>query len=136
MGGEVYEFSEGIDTVFTIKHTLSQIYRKTIPISMLIDSQKFLDVITKASHIAEKLSVIDIAASREACNRHEILNVGLVLSEHNPADGLTKTKHCDALWYFISDGFDRHPVATMGFSEQPREVSCVSDYSKRGNVSK
>ena len=72
MGGEVYALAEGFDTLLTSKNTLSQIYAKTIQITMLTESKPMFDVITKALHTAEKRLMIDIAASRKAYNCHEI----------------------------------------------------------------
>ncbi|CDF40899.1 unnamed protein product [Chondrus crispus] len=110
MAGEIYAFAEGFDDVFAIRHTLEKLYKRKIPITMLTDSKQMFDVITKASHTAEKRLMIDIAASREAYNKHEISNVGLVLSEHNIADGLTKVNRCKALEEVVKTGFDKNPV--------------------------
>ena len=110
MAGEVYAFAEGFDTVFAIKHALEKLYRQKIPITMLTDSKQMFDVITKASFTSEKRLLIDISAAREAYNRHEISNVGLVLSEHNIADGLTKPKPCSSLMQVMTSGYDKNPV--------------------------
>ena len=85
MGGEIYAFAEGFDSVYAIKHTLEKVYRQVLPINMLKDSKQMFDVITKASHIAEKRLMIDVAAAREAYNRHDISNIGLAVSRNNIA---------------------------------------------------
>lgn len=110
MAGETYAFAEGFDCVFALKHQLEKIHRQRIPVTMLTDSKQIFDVITKASLTAEKRLMIDIAAAREAYNRHEISNVGLVLSEHNLADSLTKPGIYAALETVVKTGYDRNPV--------------------------
>ena len=40
---------------------------------------------------------MEIMAAREAYNRYEISNVGLVPWDSNPADGLTKSRICAQL---------------------------------------
>eukprot|EP00170_Pyropia_yezoensis_P005437 contig_22078_g5451 len=77
---------------------------------MLTDSKQLFDVITRASHPTEKRLMIDVAAAREAYNNQEISNVGLLKSEHNAADGLTKPHHCTALERIMSTGEDNNPV--------------------------
>ena len=54
--------------------------------------------------------MIYIAAARESYNREEISNVGLVMSEHNIADGLTREYPNEALKDHLRTGFDRSPV--------------------------
>ena len=41
--------------------------------------------------------MIDIQSVRQAFDSNEISNVGLVATEHNPADAMTKSKNCPAL---------------------------------------
>ena len=117
MAGEIYAFAEGFDCAYAIKHTLERIYGQRIPITMLTDSKQMFDVITKASQTTEKRLLIDIAAAREAYNRHEISNVGLVLSGDNVADGLTKVGTFVSLNKVMETGFDRSPVQQWIFRE-------------------
>ena len=65
MGEEIYEFVEGFESVYAIKHTLENVYRKVLPINMLTDSKQMFDVITKASHTPEKRLMIDVATAPE-----------------------------------------------------------------------
>lgn len=97
MAGEIYAFADAFDEAFIIKYDLERIHRQYLPLVMLTDSKQMFDVITRASHTTEKRLMIDVAAAREACNRGEISNVGLVQSEHNAADGLTKPGLCAAV---------------------------------------
>lgn len=110
MAGEVYAFADAFDAAYIIKHDLERIYRQRLPLVMLTDSKQMFDVITRASHTTEKRLMIDVAAAREAYNRHEISNVGLVRSEHNVPDGLTKPGPCAALDAVLRIGKDVNPV--------------------------
>ena len=48
--------------------------------------------------------MIDLSAVRDAYNEHEISNIGFLKSQNNPADGLTKTKHGNALDHLLKTG--------------------------------
>lgn len=110
LGGEVYAFADGFDRAFMIRHDLQMIYNMEIPLHILTDSLQMVDVITKASSKTERRLMIDIAAAREAYNREEISNVGLVSSDDNIADALTKENSNDALDKLIRTGLDKTPV--------------------------
>ena len=97
LGGEVYAFAEAFDRAYMLRHDLQRILNQPIPLWMLTDSKQMFDVITKASQTTERRLMIDIVATREAYNNYEISNVGLIATEYNPADGLTKIAHCPAL---------------------------------------
>ena len=125
MGGEIYAFAEGFDSVYAIKHTLEKVYRQVLPITVPTDSKQMFDVITKASHTSEKRLMIDVAAAREAYNRHDISNVGLVVSEHNIADGLTKLGNCKAPNRVMQTGYDKNPVQQWIFPSKEHKV-CTS----------
>jgi len=77
---------------------------------MLTDSKQTSSVITRATHTTEKRLNIDVAAAREAHNRHTISNVGLVTSEHNMADRLTKPGLCPALDSMMRTRAEESPV--------------------------
>ena len=81
-----------------------------IPLDMRTDSLQMFDVVKKASSTTERRFMIDIAAARESYNREEISNVGLIMSEHNVADGLTKENPNEALKDLLPTGFDRNSV--------------------------
>ena len=90
MSRRVYTFAKGFDRAYAIKRTLEKVYPQNLRVTMLKDSKRMFDVITKASHSSGTRLMIDVAAAREAYNRNDISNVALVLSEHNIADVLTK----------------------------------------------
>ena len=69
------------------------------------------DVITRTEHTAEKRLMVEIMAAREAYNRYEISNVGLVPGNSNPAAGLTKPKICVQLNEYLHRGVDSTKVS-------------------------
>ncbi|OSX76619.1 hypothetical protein BU14_0183s0011 [Porphyra umbilicalis] len=110
MAGEVYAFSAAFDEAFVIRYDLERLYRRRIPLNMFTDSKQLFDVVTKASHPTEKRLLVDIAAARQAYNRQDLSNVGLVASENNIADALRKARGCGALDALLRTGVDRTPV--------------------------
>lgn len=111
MAGETYAFTAAFDFAYILKHDLERIFMQPIALKMFTDSKQLFDVITRASHTAEKRLMIDVAAAREAYNNFEISNVGLVAGIDNPADGLTKPKLCKPLYELLRTGIDATPVA-------------------------
>lgn len=77
---------------------------------MLKDSQLLFDVVTSASHPTEKRQLIDMAAAREACNRRDLSNMGLVAGHNNMADGLTKPRSCPDLYSLLWTEVDASSV--------------------------
>ncbi|GAB0497662.1 hypothetical protein MMPV_010067 [Pyropia vietnamensis] len=76
--------------------------------------------------------MIDVAAAREAYNRNEISNVGLVKSANNPADGLTKPGFCQSLDDVLRTSVDRHPVEQWIVRVPQEAVTQRSDKEKVG----
>ena len=83
-----------------IEHALQQ----SVPMHLMTDSKSLFDIISKGSRTSEKQIMLDIHATRQACQRHEISNIGFVRSEHSIADGLTKEKKQGALLRMMLDG--------------------------------
>lgn len=110
MAGEVFAFTACLDEAFVLRYDLEQLYNCRIPLNVFTDSRQLFDVITRASHPTEKRLMIDVAAAREAYNRGDLSNVGLVAGKCNMADGFTKLKPNDALERFLDTGTDNTPV--------------------------
>ena len=92
----MYAFAAGFDRAYILRHDLQMIFKKRIPLHMFMDSLQIFDVIMKGSSTTERQLMIDIAYARQFYNRDEISHVGLVSSENNLADGLTKEYPNDA----------------------------------------
>eukprot|EP00171_Calliarthron_tuberculosum_P006482 IDg6482t1 len=57
---------------------------------MSTDSKILFELVKKVYYTAEKRLLIDVAVIREAFRELETDSIGQVLSEHNPADSITK----------------------------------------------
>jgi len=77
MAGEVYAIADACDTAYILKHDLERVYDQPLPLVMLTDSTQMFDVITRATHTTENRLMIDVAATRDAYNKHDISNNGL-----------------------------------------------------------
>jgi hypothetical protein len=63
--------------------------------------------------------MVDIAAAREAYNERTMTNIGLIRSEYNPADGLTKTAPNDALLNLLKSNKIDHPIEQFVVEKVP-----------------
>jgi len=97
-----------------------------------MDSMQLFEVITRGSHPTEKRLIIDIAAAREAYDRRELSNVGLVASANNPADGLTKVEARPALDALLLTGSNHASVEQ--WVVRPGPARPVSDHGGPGSV--
>lgn len=92
-----------------MKHDREIILNNKISLNILPDLKQVFDFITKASHTTEKCLMIDISATRQAYERGEISNVGLVLSDNN-LGGVTELIMCKALKSLLLSGVDKMQV--------------------------
>jgi hypothetical protein len=63
-----------------------------IPLLLLTDSESLYSTLTRGKYTKERRLLLDIAAVWQAYKMHELLNIGVIDSAHNLADGLTKLK--------------------------------------------
>jgi hypothetical protein len=68
-----------------------------LPIIMMTDSRALFYVITRSRYTTERRLIVDITTAREAHKERPMSNIGLIRSEFNPADGLTKVSPNDIL---------------------------------------
>ena len=90
-----------------LRHDLEHMYFQTFPLRLRTDSKQMFDVVSKTSSPSERRLMIDIAAACEPYNLNDIINVGLLRSEHNAADRLNKPKFCRALDKIVRTGVDK-----------------------------
>jgi hypothetical protein len=83
---------------------MQELLGRSVPLTILTDSKTLFDVITKASYTREKRILIDLASVREEYRRFDIDDIGLISSEENLADGLTKETNMDKLREAVSTG--------------------------------
>lgn len=111
MAGEIYALSAALDEAFVLRYDLEELYRQHIPLTLYTDSKQSFDVVTRSTHPTEKRLLIDIAGLRESYDRREISGLGLVTTENNMADAMTKVKCGAALDCLLKTGVDATPVA-------------------------
>ena len=104
MAGEVIAFSDMFDVAVTLAEELRQITKRPIPLHLLTDSKALFDVISKGSKTSEKRLMLDVAAAREGFRDKVISDIGFVRTNHNLADGLTKSTSQAAIQRVLSSG--------------------------------
>ena len=110
MAAETLAFVDGFDNAYLIRHDLERMLGRDIPLLMLTDCKLLFDALTRARYTTERRLMVDIASAREAYLDRTISNVGLIRSEFNPADGLTKVPENQALLRLIKTHIIDHPV--------------------------
>lgn len=110
LGGEVYAFAKGFDRAFIIQYDLEKILKCPVPLIILTESLEMFDVITIGSTTTEKQLMVYVASAHESYNKQEIFQVGLISSEHNVADILTKSTPNAAFDRLIRTGVDDNSV--------------------------
>jgi hypothetical protein len=103
LAAEAIAFAEGFDQGYTLKNDLQELSGRNFPLTILTDSKTIFDVI-KASYTREKRILIDLASVREGYRRFDINDIGLISSEENLSDGLTKETSMDKLREAVSTG--------------------------------
>lgn len=110
IASECHALADAFDYAFMLKHDLEVLLQQPIPIQMLTDSKGLFDVIVKAGKTAERRLMIDIAACRQAYERHEIGDIAFTRSEYNLADCMTKIMHPAQLMNVMRTAHLEHPV--------------------------
>lgn len=110
MAAETLAFVEGFDTSFTLRAQVRQLLGRDLPLIMLTDSQSLFRILTSHKRTTEGRLMIDLFAVRQSYRRGEIDNVGLIRSEYNIADDLTKLKGNGALFRAMLTNRLLHPV--------------------------
>ena len=131
LGGEVCAFAEGFDFAFVISKELETSLKRKIPLQIFTDSKSLFDVITQCKTMAEKRLMIDIKGVRQAFDSEEITNVGLVASEHNPADAMTKITKCEALLKILDDQDPSVEVKQWVYASESTEATSKTDECAR-----
>jgi hypothetical protein len=100
--GETLAFAEAFDAAFILKHDLTTMLNKQIPLLMLNDSESLFKTLTRSRYTTERRLLVDIAAAGQAYHSREISNIGLIASQDNVADGMTKLGPNSALHRFLT----------------------------------
>jgi hypothetical protein len=110
MAAETLAFVDAFDNAYILRHELSRMVGRDLPLLMMIDSRALFDVTTRSRYTTERRLMIGIAAACEAYNDRTMCNIGLIRSEFNPADGLTKVSPNDALLKLLTRNKIDHPI--------------------------
>lgn len=110
LGGEAIAFIDGFDQGFLLRAQLRALLGRTLPMRILTDSASLYHVMTRATLTTERRLIIDLMAARESYARGEISDIGLIRSQYNPADELTKDTDCSRLLAIMTSHHISHPV--------------------------
>lgn len=66
LDGETYVLLDCVDSAFSLRHKISKMIRKGLPITMSTDSKTLFKIFVKPSTVAEGISVIDIRTAKKA----------------------------------------------------------------------
>ncbi|KAF1982086.1 hypothetical protein K402DRAFT_341256, partial [Aulographum hederae CBS 113979] len=105
LASELYVLSLGFDVAATLRSTMNHLFSGSpqgegtlrIPMTLCVDSKSLYDCLIKLGTTQEKRLMIDILCLRQLYERREISEILWIKGEKNPADAMTKEKHCDAL---------------------------------------
>ena len=73
--------------------------------------------------MSEKRLMIDIQSVRNGFDQNELTNIGLVASEHNPADSMNKAKKCSAFLQILDEQNPNFPVKQWVYSSQSTDAT-------------
>lgn len=93
------------DFAFTVRHDRNRTTGRSIPFTMLTESESLFKVIVKASTTTELRLMINIREIRDAYVRGEINKVVWISTAENIADGMTKMSVCEPLKNLIRTGY-------------------------------
>lgn len=119
---EVISFSDMFYIALELSQGLKPMLEKSVPVHLMTDRRRLFDVVSKGSRTSEKPMMLDIAAAREAFREKIITDIGLVRSQHNVADGLTKPLTEEFLRQMISSGRLRIAPAQWIICQGPSAV--------------
>ena len=102
--------ADSFDYSFPMKYDLELLLSRRISLQIFTDSKSLFDVIIQASKTSERRLMIDISATREAYEKQEIADIGLIESKYNLADCMTKIMLSNKLLETMSTGKLSHPI--------------------------
>jgi hypothetical protein len=123
MASETLAFVEEFDSTLSSRSQLLQMLGRDMPILILTDSQSLFNVMTTQKRTTEDRLMIDRYAARQSYCRAEIWNIGLIRSEFNIAENVTRLKGNGALFHAMVSGHLVHPVEN--YIVQPCEMPAM-----------
>lgn len=83
--------------------TISNIFGRTIPLSLYTDSKSLHDGIVGLNATTEKRLLIDLRMLRESYELRELKNIAWISSSRNPAEAMTKESHSPGMDTLLAD---------------------------------
>ena len=120
LGGEVYAFADCYDFAYTLRLELEKLHNRQIPLQLFKDSKSVFYVINQCKTMTKKRLMIEIQSVRKGFDENETSNLGLVASEYNAADSMTKVKKSVPPCSSILISKIRTFTSSNGFSQQHR----------------
>jgi hypothetical protein len=110
MAAETLACTAAFDASLSVRDQLEKLLKRKVSMTMYTDSKALYDVHTSNRTTTEARLAVELAATRQSCNQFEIQSVGLIRSEFNLADALTKQEPNDALYKALTTGKISHTV--------------------------
>ncbi len=118
---ECHAFADAFDYAYMLKHDLESLLHQTVPMQMPTDCKSLFDVIVKAGRTADRRLMIDIAACRQAYERHEIADIGYINSNYNLTDCKTKVMKPTQLMNVMTTAHLDHLIEQWVVHTVPKE---------------
>ena len=83
LASECHAFADAFDYSYMLNYDIEQLLKQRITVQMFTDSKSLFDFIVCASMTSERRSMIGISPTRQAYERHEIADIGLIFLEYN-----------------------------------------------------
>lgn len=132
MEGEVIAFADMSHAMVTHNNKLNRLILRRVPLQFLTDPKCLFDVISKGSRTSEKRLMLDTAAAHEKFRTADVSDIGLVRSEDNLADDLTKAMQRPALRTCIREGRLRVELVKT-ITGSPRNDEDATDHETMDN---
>jgi hypothetical protein len=108
MAAETCVFAEAFEAAFVLNLSLENIFRLQIRLQTLADSKHLFDAISLSTKMKENRIMIDIAASKQSLERHEISDLRPVARRDMLANDFTKVMELTQSMSALESGFLRH----------------------------
>lgn len=135
LASEVIGFVTLFDYAFMVRHTLSKMTNRKVPLYLFTDSYSMFSTITKSSSVREKRLLLDLAIIREAYSDKAVDNIGFVRTKFNIADCLTKIMTTEQMDEAFTSGFLSHEVAEYIIADENLPISDTPTGSKEVDLS-
>ena len=110
IAAETYAFGDGYDYGISFKMLLEDMLDLKIKLFMFTDCKSLFDTITKYRRTKELQLMYEVSDIRRAYHFEEMKNVGLIRSENNPADALTRNANNRVLQQILATGYVQHAI--------------------------